>query len=409
MAFFIILNATVHFKNFEILIMLVYSRNTLISLRNWHKTFKFFTQSHGSVVRPLSSEVWQRLGFYSLLAPTRGQRGGSYLKDHRPIKTVQLSDSRKNFSFQNVPNRSNLLNIQVRTDGIKSVTATTDERRKSNSDSKLSVAHLNVRSLKNRSHIVQMRELMREKKYDVLAVSESWLNSTVTNAEIEIEGYKLTRLDRLNKTGGGVCVFTKAALKVKRLKDISGISELGFHQLWMQIQLNRLKSLVFCVTYRPDYCPVSCLVDDFMDNYSQALILGKPLMITGDLNCNLLEPGCPEAVALLDFCKSVNLTQLIKEPTRVTETSSTLLDVIITPTNTNLVESSGVLPCHISDHYLVYATLKLKISKLPPRYVKMRSFRHYDGQQFVADLEQIPWDEIASVDDASEMLDHFNN
>ena len=118
-------------------------------------------------------------------------------------------------------------------------------------------------------------------------------------------------------------------------------------------------------------------------------------MITDDLNCNLLEPGCPEAVALLDFCKSVNLTQLIKEPTRVTETSSTLLDVIITPTNTNLVESSGVLPCHISDHYLVHATLKLKISKLPPRFVKMRSFRHYDCQQFVADLEQIP----------SEMLD----
>ena len=153
-----------------------------------------------------------------------------------------------------------------------------------------------------------MQELMRGKKYDVLAVSESWPNSTVTNAEIEIEGYKLTRLDRLHKSGGRVCVFTKAALKVKRLKDISGISELGFHQLWMQIQLNCLKSLVFCVTYRPDYCPVSCFVDDFMDNYSQALILGKPLMITGDLNCNLLEPGCPEAVALLDFCKSVNLS-----------------------------------------------------------------------------------------------------
>ena len=122
-----------------------------------------------------------------------------------------------------------------------------------------------------------------------------------------------------------------------------------------------------------------------------------------------MEPGCPEAVALLDFCKSVNLTQLIKEPTRVTETSSTLLDVIITPINTTLVENSGVLPCHISDHYLVHATLKLKIPELPPRFVKMRSFRHYDGQQFVADLEQIPWDEVASVDDASEMLDHFNN
>ena len=155
------------------------------------------------------------------------------MKDHRPIKTVQSFDRRRKFSIQNVPNRSNLLSIQVTTDGITSVTTTTNERRKSNSGSKLSVAHLDARSLKNRNHIVQIRELMREKDYDVLAVSESWLNSTVTNAEIEIEGYKLTRLDRLHKTGGGVCVFTKAPLKVEYLKDRSGISELGFHQLWM--------------------------------------------------------------------------------------------------------------------------------------------------------------------------------
>ena len=38
----------------------------------------------------------------------------------------------------------------------------------------------------------------------------------------------------------------------------------------------------------------------------------------------------------------------------------------------------------------------------------MRSFRH-DGQQFVEDLERIPWGEIALVDDASEMLDNFND
>ena len=126
------------------------------------------------------------------------------------------------------------------------MTTTIDERRKSNSDLKLSVAHLNVRFLKNGNHIIQMRELMREKKYDALAVSESWLNSIVTNAEIEMEAYKLTRLDRLNKTGGEVCIFTKTALKMKRLKYISGISELGFHQLWMQLQLNRLKSFMFC-------------------------------------------------------------------------------------------------------------------------------------------------------------------
>ena len=50
---------------------------------------------------------------------------------------------------------------------------------------------------------------MREKNYDVLAISESWLNSTTKNAEVEIAEYKIdiTRLDR-TKIVGVVCVST---------------------------------------------------------------------------------------------------------------------------------------------------------------------------------------------------------
>ena len=124
------------------------------------------------------------------------------------------------------------------------------------------------------------------------------------------------------------------------------------------------------IAYRPDYCPVSCFVDDFMEKYSQALTFGKNIIVTADLNCDMLKPRPPEAVALQNLRDSVNLTQLIKEPTRVTETSSTLIDVIMT-SSIDLVERSGVLKSHVSDHYLVYALLKLKISKPPPSYVKV--------------------------------------
>ncbi len=59
----------------------------------------------------------------------------------------------------------------------------------------------------------------------------------MTNAEVEIKDYKLTRLDRIGKTGGGVCVYTRSSIKARCLKDITETSELGFHQLWIQIQL----------------------------------------------------------------------------------------------------------------------------------------------------------------------------
>ena len=62
---------------------------------------------------------------------------------------------------------------------------------------------------------------MNEKKYAILAISESWLNSSVKNAEVEIDGYSLSRLDRprniKNELGGGVCAYTHKTLKSKVL------------------------------------------------------------------------------------------------------------------------------------------------------------------------------------------------
>ena len=70
---------------------------------------------------------------------------------------------------------------------------------------------------------------------------------------------------------------------------------------------------------------MSCFVDDFVDEYSQALTFGKNIIIAADLNCDMLKTRSPEAVALQDLCDSVNLSRLIREPTRVTVSSSTLI------------------------------------------------------------------------------------
>ncbi len=66
------------------------------------------------------------------------------------------------------------------------------------------------------------------KKMDILAISESWLNSSMSNAEVEIIGYKLHRLDRLHKKGGGVCIYACNNFKTKILKDLSYISTSGY-------------------------------------------------------------------------------------------------------------------------------------------------------------------------------------
>ena len=52
-----------------------------------------------------------------------------------------------------------------------------------------------------------------------------------------------------------------------------------------------------------------CLIDDFKPSYINALLL--PIIIMGDLNCNLIKPFYPEAKAINDVCNELKLTQMI--------------------------------------------------------------------------------------------------
>ena len=75
-------------------------------------------------------------------------------------------------------------------------------------------------------------------------------------------------------------------------------------------------------------------------------MFGKEIIIVGDLNYDMLRK-CLEADALNDLCSSLNLTQLIKSPTRITPDSSTLIDLIMTSKDCLVIEI-GVEEMHIT-------------------------------------------------------------
>ena len=102
------------------------------------------------------------------------------------------------------------------------------------------------------------------------------------------------------------------------------------------------------------------------------------------MNCNLLK-DCPEKRAITDLCNDLNLKQIIKEPTRITDTSQSLIDVILVSTEAVVLES-GVLDSAISDHFPIYISTKLKVPKTPPTYITVRSYKNYDPTAFSSDL-----------------------
>jgi hypothetical protein len=117
-----------------------------------------------------------------------------------------------------------------------------------------------------------------------------------------------------------VCAYIRQGIKASNMKELSSISENSFHQLWLKLQSEKLKSLLICVSYIPPDYPLSCFEDHLKPCYTKALVFSKPIIVIGDLNCNTLENG-PHSKALFDISVELNLTQIINAPTRITDTS----------------------------------------------------------------------------------------
>ena len=125
------------------------------------------------------------------------------------------------------------------------------------------------------------------------------------------------------------------------------------------------------------------------------------LVLMGDFNIDQL--GKSSASRLLKSFAVVNdMKQLINEPTRITEYSKTVIDLIFTNREHKIVQS-GIIHTTLSDNSLVFCVMKGGVPKLPPRKFEYRSFKNYNKTEFINDLNQVPWsvvDGVENVDDA---------
>ena len=116
----------------------------------------------------------------------------------------------------------------------------------------------------------------------------------------------------------------------------------------------------------------------------------------GDLNCNLLsEVVSNNSSHLLNSIDIYGLTQLITEPTLVTQYSSTLINLCLT-NSPDKISKSGVINIGISDHSAVY--LKRKVAHLRSnmhKTVEVRQLKNFNEAEFLRDLGMIDWNRPA--------------
>ena len=106
------------------------------------------------------------------------------------------------------------------------------------------------------------------------------------------------------------------------------------------------------------------------------------------MNCDLLKLSKQCAKRIKRIYNKHNVTQLVKEPTRTTDDTKTLIDHISTNKPT-CISKSGVVHCGISDHDVTYAIRRAKLpkSKEQSRNVTIRKFKKFDLEAFIRDLK----------------------
>ena len=208
--------------------------------------------------------------------------------------------------------------------------------------------------------------------FDIFAINESKIDEVIPDNEINIRGYNLIRKDR-NRAGGGV-VFYIRDISFSNREDMAPSR---LEMVCAEINRPHSKSLLVCTWYRPPNSDMN-LFNECEIFFHRCDTESRELILVGNLNCDVSKVSLDPHTRQLGFlCSLYQIDQLIDTTTRVTDTSATKIDLVLTNVKEN-IHASGVIHLGISDHSLIYAVRKFMLPKtnLGVREIRLEALRY---------------------------------
>ena len=254
--------------------------------------------------------------------------------------------------------------------------------------SDFSIVHQNIRGLLGKIDLLSLFILQNE--ISIFGVTETLLVDKIPSALVNIDSYNFERKDR-KASGGCVGVYVKSHIDYVRRMDIE--SE-NIELICLEIISEHTKSFFVSTLYRPPNSS-KYLCKNFTEKFNELLQKlnkeNKEMIIIGDINCNYLDNNnnkeVKELLALNGFI------QLVNDPTRVTDTTETLIDVILTTKPENLCDIK-VIPTAMSDHDTIGCRRKLNNNKHSPEEIRCRDFSNYEPNNLRNDLFHETFDTV---------------
>ena len=209
--------------------------------------------------------------------------------------------------------------------------------------------------------------------------------------------------------GGGVIMYIRNGIIFQRMKHLE-TNCVGIESVAVKFKHGRAWSTLIGI-----YRPPSLLKTQWKSEIANLLEVsscnGQSVFILGDFNCDLLQPEKPpkDGRDLLDILDIFYFKCLIDSATRVTLSTKTLLDLILTNVRQR-APTTGVVNPHISDHFLTYTILRTSLPTPHSQKITFRSLKNYDTEAFLNDLDMVLFWTVMNVFDdklyAFELLFH---
>ena len=230
----------------------------------------------------------------------------------------------------------------------------------------LSFLHFNIRS-----HVLHFDSLLTtikrlDPEVDIIGLCETRLHKDFNLKKVEIDGYHEFIPTHSNLACGGTGIYISKRVLYKRRQDLEFHIESCETTIIEVISGKNQKNTIVGVIYRHPHYNYESFFSEF-SLFVEKVSSKYNVVILGDINIDVSSPSSNAySKNYKDILLSLGLRNLISKPTRITNSTETILDHILTNLSYESCQS-GILINDITDHLPVYALCNLSVCKLKYR------------------------------------------
>ena len=304
----------------------------------------------------------------------------------------------------------------VRNDGVHSqltCNSITEEYFASLSNLKsIFIMGLNIQSLHSKFN--KLTELidslgLKFKPPDVMALQETFISNDLPPPLLK--GYHpIVCSNRAFSRGGGVGMYINQHYSYNINDKLSLFIERCFEAMACDIYIGRNRITVINI-YRPPNAPSlskSELIDSFLNNLHK-LLSSAPnnTFVLLDSNINL-DAISNESLRYRSSFNSLGFQNIINLQTRITESSASSIDQILT--NCNIHGQCGTIVTDISDHLPTFLNCYLGSNRPETKNIQnKRFFTEYSIELFINLLSNVSWNNVINKSDTESSLAEFES